>query len=62
MRIYIEGKELVQPTVTKFAINFISLQFVLEQKINLKRIFLRPRWMASRHSKTNEGIEIVARV
>jgi hypothetical protein len=32
MRIYTKGKELVHPAVTKFAMNFISLQFVVEEK------------------------------
>ena len=62
MRIYTEGKELVQPAMTRFATNFISLQSVVQQKINLKRMFLGPEWMASKHSKTLEGIEIVALV
>eukprot|EP00253_Pinus_taeda_P033662 PITA_33662 len=62
MRKYTEGKEIVQPAVTRFATNFISLQSVVEQKLNLKRMFLGPEWMASKHSKTLEGIEIVALV
>eukprot|EP00253_Pinus_taeda_P009403 PITA_09403 len=62
MRKYIEGKEIVRPAVTRFATNFISLQFVVEQKINLKRMSLEPEWMASKHSKTLEGIEVVALV
>ena len=62
MRKYTEGKEIVRPVVTRFATNFISLQFVVEQKINLKRMFLGPKWMGSKHSKTLEGIEIVALV
>ena len=48
--------------MTRFATNFISLQFVVEQKINLKRMFLGPKWMTSKHSKALEGIEIVALV
>jgi len=35
---------------------------MVEQKINLNRMFLGPEWMASKHSKTLEGIEIVALV
>ena len=35
---------------------------MVEQKINLKRMFLGPKWMASKHSKTLEGIEVVALV
>jgi len=42
MRIYTEGKEIVRPAVTRFATNFISLQSMVEQKINLKRVFLGP--------------------
>eukprot|EP00253_Pinus_taeda_P036021 PITA_36021 len=59
MRKYTEGKEIVRPVVTRFATNFISLQFVVEQKINLKRMSLGPEWMAYKHSKTLEGIEVV---
>ena len=59
---YTEGKEIVRLAVTRFATNFIFLQFVVEQKINLKRMFLGPEWMASKHSKTLEGIKVVALV
>jgi len=62
MRIYTEGKEIVRPAMTRFATNFISLQSVVEQKINLKRMFLGLEWMRSKHSKTPEGIEIAALV
>ena len=62
MRIYTEGKELVRLVVSRFATNFISLQSVVQQKINLKRMFLGPEWTASKHSKTLEGIEIVSLV
>jgi len=49
MRIYTEGKELVRPGSTRFATNFISLQSVVEQKVNLKRMFLGPEWLGSKH-------------
>eukprot|EP00253_Pinus_taeda_P002338 PITA_02338 len=62
MRIYTEGKEIVRLAVTRFATNFISLQSVVEQKINLKRMFLGLECMGSKHSKTLEGIEIAALV
>jgi len=62
MRTYTEGKELVRPGATRFATNFISLQSVVQQKINLKRMFLGPEWMGCKHSKTMEGIQIVALV
>jgi len=35
---------------------------LVEKKINLKRMFLGPKWMASKHSKTLEVIELVALV
>lgn len=35
-------------------------EFVLDQKINLKRMFLGPKCKASKHGKTLQGIEIVA--
>jgi len=59
---YTEGKEIVRPAVTRFATNSISLQFVVMKKINLKRMFLGPEWMATKHSKTLECIEVVALV
>ena len=62
MRKYTEGTEIVRPAVTRFATNFIYFQCVVEQKINLKRMFLGPEWMGYKHSKTLEGIEIVALV
>eukprot|EP00253_Pinus_taeda_P031534 PITA_31534 len=60
MRKYIGCEEIVQPAVTRFATNFISLQFVVDKKINLKRMSSGPEWMESKHSKTHEGIEVVA--
>eukprot|EP00253_Pinus_taeda_P032105 PITA_32105 len=62
MRKYTKGKDIVRPAVTRFATNFRSLQLVVKQKINLKRMFLGPEWLASKHSKALEGIEIVALV
>eukprot|EP00253_Pinus_taeda_P031062 PITA_31062 len=59
MRKYAEGKEIVQPIVTIFVANFRSLQFLVEEKINLKGMFLGPKWMESKHSKTLERIEVV---
>ena len=35
---------------------------MVDQKVNLKRMFLGPEWMGSKHAKTLEGIEIVALV
>ena len=35
---------------------------MVEQKINLNRMFLGPEWMASKHSRMLEGIEVVALV
>ena len=34
----------------------------MEQKVNLKRMFLGPEWMGSKNAKTLEGIEVVALV
>eukprot|EP00253_Pinus_taeda_P003573 PITA_03573 len=48
---------MLENIVTRFATNFIYLQ-----KINLKRMSLGPEWMASKHSKTLEGIELFALV
>eukprot|EP00253_Pinus_taeda_P008961 PITA_08961 len=62
MRKYTEGKEIIRPAVTRFATNFMCLQFVVEKRINLKRMSLGPKLMASKHSKTLEGIEFVALV
>eukprot|EP00253_Pinus_taeda_P004553 PITA_04553 len=62
MRKCTEGKQIVRPRMTRFATNFVSLPSVVEQKINMKRMFLGPEWMASKHSKALEGIAIVALV
>eukprot|EP00253_Pinus_taeda_P028775 PITA_28775 len=62
MKKYTEGKEIVCPVVTRFATNFISLQFVVEKRINMKEMSLGPEWVASKHSKTLEDIEVVALV
>eukprot|EP00253_Pinus_taeda_P023821 PITA_23821 len=60
MRKYIEGKEIIRPGVTRFATNFLYLQFVVEQKINLKRMSLGHEWMEYKNLNTLERIEFMA--
>lgn len=62
VRKYPNGKEIVRTTVTRFAKNFIYLQFFVEHNINLRTMSLGPKSMASKHSRTLEGIELFALV
>ena len=52
-------KELVRPTITKFATNFLTLQPLIEQKANLTKMFSSDEWNASQWSKKDEGKDIV---
>jgi len=49
------NKELVRPTITRFATTFISLQFLLNSKWDLKRMFLSDEWHALTINRKSEG-------
>jgi hypothetical protein len=62
MRKNIGGKELVQSAITQFATNFLTLQSMLQQRANLRKMFSCDEWNASQWSKKVEGKDIVDKV
>jgi len=56
------GKELVRPAIARFATNFLTLQSLIEQKANLRKMFSCDEWNASQWSKKADGKDIVDKV
>jgi hypothetical protein len=55
-------RELVRSAITHFAMNFLTLQSMIDQKYNLRKMFSCDEWNASQWSKKDEGKEIVEKV
>ena len=55
-------EELVKPAITRFATNFLTLQPLIEQKANLRKMFSCDEWNASQWSKKADGKDIVDKV
>jgi hypothetical protein len=62
MRKNTDGRELVRSTITRFATNFLTLQSMIDQKSNLRKMFSCDEWNASQWSKKAEGKEVVEKV
>jgi hypothetical protein len=62
MRKNIDGRELVKSAITRFATNFLTLQSMIDQKANLRKMFSCDEWNASQWSKKVEAKEIVEKV
>jgi hypothetical protein len=62
MRKNTDGRELVRSTITCFAMNFLTLQSMNDQKTNLRKMFSCDEWNASQWRKKAEGKEIVEKV
>ena len=62
MRKCTRGKELVKPAITIFATNFLTLQSLIEQKVNLRKMFSCDEWNASQWSKKTDGKDNVDKV
>ena len=56
------GKELVRSAITRFATNFLTLQSLIQQKANLRKMFSCDEWNASQWSKRLESKDIVDKV
>ena len=57
-REYANGRELIRPTITRFATNFISLQCLFKYRKELRQMFTSIAWVESNASSTPIGIEI----
>ena len=55
-------KELVRSAITRFATNFLSLQSLVDQKVNLWKMFSCDEWNECQWSQKAEGKDIVDKV
>ena len=55
MRQFTNNRELVHPTITRFATRFISLRSLLACMLEIKRMFLSYEWHALSFSTKPEG-------
>jgi hypothetical protein len=62
MRKNTDGRELVSSAITRFATNFFTLQSMIDQKANLRKMFSCDEWNASQWSKKAKGKKIVKKV
>ena len=51
MREFTGQRELLRPTVTRFAMAFITLQSIHKQKTNLRKMFISEQWTQSKWAK-----------
>jgi len=56
------GKELVRSAITRFATNFLSLQSLVDQKANLRKMFSCDEWNECQWSQKAEGKDIADKV
>ena len=55
MKKYTNGKELLRPSITRFATNFIALESIIRQKDNLKALFTSDDYKATSFGKMKTG-------
>jgi hypothetical protein len=55
MRQFTGNKELVHPTITRFATSFISLQSLFNSMLDLQRMFLSNEWAACVYTTKQDG-------
>ncbi|XP_074559699.1 uncharacterized protein LOC141815646 [Curcuma longa] len=55
---YTAGKELLRPSITKFATNFLTLQCMLDHRTALERMLHSAKWISSQVAKSDEGKEV----
>ncbi|KAL3497864.1 hypothetical protein ACH5RR_040596 [Cinchona calisaya] len=59
MRKHAGGKEIIRPTPTRFATNFIALQSILMQKDALRAMVTTKEWTLSAHATESKGKKFV---
>ncbi|KAK6937209.1 protein of unknown function DUF659 [Dillenia turbinata] len=58
MKEFTEGQGLLNPSITRFATCFFTLQSLSNQRIGLKKMFQSSKWLSSRFAKSEEGREV----
>ena len=53
------GGDILGLDVTRFAINYIALDSLIEKKVYLHKMFISPKWQQSRYIRTGtEGSNV----
>lgn len=52
------GEELLRLSVTQSASSFMTLQSLLDHRVDLRKMFQSNKWLSSRYSKSDEGKEV----
>ena len=58
IRQFTEQRELLRPTKTRFVTAFITLSYLHEQKINLRKMFTSSKWAESKWAKEHKGKKV----
>ncbi|KAL4614141.1 hypothetical protein ACB092_07G032600 [Castanea dentata] len=59
---FTNGRDLVRPAITRFAIEFLSLQCLTKFKKELRQMFTCDQWVESRYARDVMGKEVAALV
>eukprot|EP00253_Pinus_taeda_P004648 PITA_04648 len=62
IRKHTRGRDIIRPTVTRFATHFLTLQSMLSQHRNLQKMFCNEEWNLSQWSHKLEGKELKRKV
>ncbi|CAD6335899.1 unnamed protein product [Miscanthus lutarioriparius] len=62
LRYFTEGKEVVRPGVTMFALNFLTLSSMQEKKDQLRKMVVHSRWDSLNDVKSKKGKEATATI
>ena len=55
MKKFTEGKDLLRPGITRFAINFVAIESIVRNKIGLRNMFESEGWLASKYGRATSG-------
>jgi len=62
IRKFTGGKEILRPTPTRFATNFITLQSIIAHKDELRVMVTSSEWVSSAYAKDSQGKKFVESV
>ena len=52
------GGDIVRPRATRFATNYIALDSLLKQRVDLKKLFMSDEWAQHKLNRTKLGREL----
>ena len=57
---YTHGRDLCRLVITKFTTHFLSIQYLMKFKKELRQMFTGDKWVDSYYAKSNVGKEIAS--